>query len=1268
MNQDSKSVSIVVPMHNVANYIRKCLDSLISQTLHDIEIICVDDGSSDDSAAIAESYSENDSRIKVIRRAHTNAGATRNAGLDVAKGEYIGFVDSDDWCDETLFQKAYSLAKAHDADVVSWGYREYDAGNGLFGSSRLFSGRRARLASPHAPEDLADDIFNPLAWGPCMRLVRHDFLTRERIRFQDIAYSDDVYICCLEYALAPRQAILNEPLYFYRVNSGGSQQQSNSKHTENILVAWEAVAAELERRGMFESVRLAFARSAINSFFHSLTTISESAAYCRFYKNLRNAVLESRHFSTISECEITNDLSQFMLGLLRRTETPLDFLVQQSRYYEGKFSRTWWELQAAKRRSAGDGRNVGRRRIRLSAALNDFFVSGRLKRLRGIVKQFLPYGFMRRHLVRVYGIAMPERGNTPLARLLWDATPFYLAQDRELMMECESHGKVVQVPSATKLSKSRVSALGKMYVGKDEETVFRELHGKVEFIIQTASYHEVPGVLEGIAAFYQTFASGCNKARLSALLRRLKLLQVLDLLDADPKDKIRQILIDIFNAPPGVLEQRSSLSSQTTPVPASGNPKISFIVPVCNVERYLIRCIESLRHQAEPDIEIICVDDGSKDGSPSLLDRVANADGRIKVVHKQNEGVSAARNLGLKMARGRYVAFVDGDDWVSSELSTRTIRLCDDNALDVCFFDYECFNYKDKRAENHYWTLANRSADWIFGRVFSMRELTRWRYYGSACIQVFRRTFLEKTGVCFPVGIKLSEDAMFMHQILPCVERAMCIRDVLYHYRRGNPRSAVSCLSGESATMAAVEAKRAYLAGLEKLLTDCFMVNFPVFVSAAFAERAYMDLEYHAKLTPAIKGWLQEGHCKELSRMALWWRTVPPDAAHLMQAIELKRANEKHDLYLVAGQIAAPNVDQIDSWQFFRWLQDHHVPSRYIVWRNSSFYEKILRWGALKDVVVMETNCRNDELLHHVDLLARAKAFVVEWQLDKYPDAWFRYLRDMCYVFLQHGVTGCWLTPEHRQTFMHNYNYCNVFSDRERRLIEGDGRGERDSGFFVAGLPRYDLLDGNWQKADKGERTVFVMFTWRQGLNVGGTRLMYSAYWQGLTGLLSAQNQARLSSRGIKLVVAPHHRLLQFVRTLDFGPGVKVVGQDDIAYWIRHADAMVTDFSSASFDFMYQNKPTIYWIPDKDDPLLDHSAHQDGGKVDSALELRKNFYNTVDSIEEVLSLIEYYDDRDFELEPEKRAVARTFFDVRGNISQHVFEQIERIAYGGGKAE
>ena len=113
-------VSVIIPVYNVEAYLRQCLDSVVNQTLRDIEIICVDDGSTDGSRAILEEYSEKDSRFKVIKQNHSNAGACRNAAMAIAKGEYLGFVDADDFCDLTLFEKAYTKAKSDDADVVIW--------------------------------------------------------------------------------------------------------------------------------------------------------------------------------------------------------------------------------------------------------------------------------------------------------------------------------------------------------------------------------------------------------------------------------------------------------------------------------------------------------------------------------------------------------------------------------------------------------------------------------------------------------------------------------------------------------------------------------------------------------------------------------------------------------------------------------------------------------------------------------------------------------------------------------------------------------------------------------------------------------------------------------------------------------------------------------------------------------------------------------------------------------------------------------------------
>lgn len=111
-------VSIIVPVYNTEEYLQKCLDSLTNQTLKNIEIICVNDGSTDNSLKILQDNAIKDDRIKIINQENKKQGAARNAGMQVATGEYIGFVDSDDWVDLDFYEKLFIVAKKHNFDIA----------------------------------------------------------------------------------------------------------------------------------------------------------------------------------------------------------------------------------------------------------------------------------------------------------------------------------------------------------------------------------------------------------------------------------------------------------------------------------------------------------------------------------------------------------------------------------------------------------------------------------------------------------------------------------------------------------------------------------------------------------------------------------------------------------------------------------------------------------------------------------------------------------------------------------------------------------------------------------------------------------------------------------------------------------------------------------------------------------------------------------------------------------------------------------------------
>ena len=127
---DTPKVSIVVPVYNVEKYLRECLDSLLAQKLKDIEIIVVNDGSTDSSADIAAEYAARDSRVRLISKENEGYGKTMNRGFSEARGEYVGIVESDDFADPRMFKDMYKFAKKHDLDLVKANYYEHsDAGD-----------------------------------------------------------------------------------------------------------------------------------------------------------------------------------------------------------------------------------------------------------------------------------------------------------------------------------------------------------------------------------------------------------------------------------------------------------------------------------------------------------------------------------------------------------------------------------------------------------------------------------------------------------------------------------------------------------------------------------------------------------------------------------------------------------------------------------------------------------------------------------------------------------------------------------------------------------------------------------------------------------------------------------------------------------------------------------------------------------------------------------------------------------------------------------
>lgn len=295
-------VSIILPVYNVAPYLRQSLDSIIAQTLADIEIICVDDGSTDDSGKILDEYKEKDNRITVIHKRNAGTGAARNDGLKIATGECIGFVDPDDWILPNMYERLYNILQDKELDIVMF---TPDVFNDQTQKHEGF----LYFQDSNFPKILDDKIFNkddisPFSYPMCVwnKLYRKKLFDDNNIDFAEGLDFEDHKVIFKSLFTAKRIYFIREKLYVYRHSRQGSILSDNDTRMFDHIKIYDIVENILKETGNWEKFHLDFLRYKVHNILYYYTMIKpqyKDEYYKKMVKSLQNTQMSEEEFEIL---------------------------------------------------------------------------------------------------------------------------------------------------------------------------------------------------------------------------------------------------------------------------------------------------------------------------------------------------------------------------------------------------------------------------------------------------------------------------------------------------------------------------------------------------------------------------------------------------------------------------------------------------------------------------------------------------------------------------------------------------------------------------------------------------------------------------------------------------------------------------------------------------------------------------------------------------------------------------------------------------------
>ena len=289
---NSVKVSVIMPVYNVEEYLVQCMDSLVNQTLQDIEIICVDDSSTDNSLNILLDYAQKDNRVKVYQQPNGGAGAARNNGMQYATGEYLSILDADDFYETDMLEKAYNKVKETQSDIVVFACDHYDNERQSFYPNN-YSIRKHLLPekSPFAGVDIKEDIFMAFVGWSWDKLFKRSFVEENNLKFQEQRTTNDMLFVFGALVKANSIVVLDDILVHHRL-AQGSLSVTREKSWHCFYDALTALKKQLANWNLYERFKQDYINYCVHFSLWNLNTLKEPTRTL-LYNKLRDEWFES---------------------------------------------------------------------------------------------------------------------------------------------------------------------------------------------------------------------------------------------------------------------------------------------------------------------------------------------------------------------------------------------------------------------------------------------------------------------------------------------------------------------------------------------------------------------------------------------------------------------------------------------------------------------------------------------------------------------------------------------------------------------------------------------------------------------------------------------------------------------------------------------------------------------------------------------------------------------------------------------------------------